>query len=465
MKKTFFNTSNENINDIYSSKNKRFSNTLNEISSDSQKQLKFNSKNKAIKNNGKNKIEFDDFVSSEENKKTMKNVEFILNTCFENNYSDIHIEPKENRYKIRVRNDGLLSEFLTISASEGKQLVSCLKALADMDIAEKRSSQDGKIYKVYNKKKLEFRCSTVPGRNGESMVLRMLKSDSELLNLDSLINIKSVKDIFRKIIQLPNGIIIVSGPTGSGKSTTLAAALREIDKGDMKIVTIEDPIEYDLGGDIVQAEVNRAKGQTFPNLVRTFLRHDPDVILIGETRDPETAISSMDSSETGHLVFTTMHANSASSSLSRLLDMDVPKYKLNTSVRAVLAQRLIRSVCKSCSRKSQINDNDSIKTGIDPSTIITYANNLSNDQIEKRKNNNSLCKECLGSGYKGRIGVYELLVIDRKIQDAIALGMNDLEIEDIAIKEGMITLRKYGIELVKLNLTTVEELERVCKVY
>ena len=227
------------------------------------------------------------------------------------NVSDIHLEPKEEGYKIRVRKDGVMQKFLSMPKDPGIQLVSCLKNMANMDIAEKRASQDGKILRKFEGNRLELRCSTVPGKHGEKMVLRVLNSDASVLNLDTLIHIEKVRNDFRKIMNTTNGIIIVSGPTGSGKSTTLAAALREKDNGELKIVTAEDPIEYKLGGDILQSQVNRAKGQTFSKLLQTLLRQDPDVILVGETRDPETAEASLDAAETGHLVFTTLHANSS----------------------------------------------------------------------------------------------------------------------------------------------------------
>ncbi len=402
----------------------------------------------------------DEFVMGSNGVKIQQKVNKILLNSFQENNSDIHIEPKEDQYKIRVRKDGVMQNYMEISLKEGKQIVACLKNMAQMDVAEKRASQDGKILTINNNCKLEFRCSTVADKFGESMVLRLLRSDKSILDLDSLIYIKSVRDSFRKVIRLMNGIIIVSGPTGSGKSTTLAAALREIDNGDLKIVTIEDPIEYDLGGDIVQSQVNRSKGQTFPNLLRTFLRHDPDVILIGETRDPETAISAMDASETGHLVFSTLHANTSSSSLIRLLDMEVPKYKLNISVRAVLAQRLLRKVCTCCIEK-EIAEKDALLTGIAPGTFINYET-VYNPEFEDQ--DLEVCQTCQGLGYNGRIGVYELLIINRKIQEAISEGKNHLEIQDIAENvQGMMTLRDYGIELIKAKLTTVSELERVCK--
>ena len=388
----------------------------------------------------------------------------VLINSRKNDVSDIHIEPREEGYKIRVRKDGVMQKFMSMSRKPGIQLVACLKNMAKMDIAERRASQDGKILRKFEGNRLEFRCSTVPGKHGEKMVLRILNSDASALNLDTLIHIESVRESFRKIMNTTNGIVIVSGPTGSGKSTTLAAALKEKDTGDTNIVTAEDPIEYDMGGDINQVQVNRAKGQTFAMILRTFLRQDPDVILIGETRDPETAESSMDAAETGHLVFTTLHANSSTSSLTRLLDMEVPKYKLNASVRGVLAQRLLRKVCTGCAIKRPISENEAIEFNIKKNTSIMYANSLSAEEKLNRKKENTLCQKCQGAGYKGRVGAYELLLLDRKIQNAISKSLSDREIENLAVNDNsMLTLTQYGLELVKDHLTTLSEVIRVCK--
>ena len=396
--------------------------------------------------------------------KIQKAAGMVLINSKKNNVSDIHIEPREEGYKIRVRKDGVMQKFMAMSRKPGIQLVACLKNMANMDIAERRASQDGKILRKFEGNRLEFRCSTVPGKHGEKMVLRILNSDPSSLNLDTLIHIESVRKDFRKVMNTNNGIVIVSGPTGSGKSTTLAAALQEKDNGETNIVTAEDPVEYDLGGDINQVQVNRAKGQTFSTLLRTFLRQDPDVILIGETRDPETAESSMDAAETGHLVFTTLHANSSCSSLTRLLDMEVPKYKLNASVRGVLAQRLLRKVCTGCAVKRPISEKDAIHFQIKKNTPIMFANSLSAEEKSNRKKENTLCPQCQGSGFKGRIGAYELLLIDRNIQNAIASGKADREIEELAVNENsMLTLTQYGVELVKEHLTTISEVSRVCK--
>ena len=376
--------------------------------------------------------------------------------------SDIHIEPLEEIYKIRVRRDGVMQNYVQMPRSAGIKLTACLKNMAKMDIAERRISQDGKINRRFEGQRMEFRCSTAPAKHGEKMVLRILNSNENMLSLDTLITDESVRNTLRDMINASNGIIIVAGPTGSGKSTTLASALREKDNGELTILTAEDPIEYDLGGNIQQFPVIKAKGQTFSHLLRTFLRMDPDVILIGETRDPETAESSMDAAETGHLVFTTLHANSASSSLTRLLDMEVPHYKLTASLRGVLAQRLLRKVCPECSVERPITETEASFTGLRMGTPIRQASALTAKEKGDRKSEGTLCTRCDGTGYKGRVGTYELLRISRNVSDGIRKQMSTQEIENIAVDEGMLTLRNYGVGLVENQLTTVAELQKIC---
>ena len=386
----------------------------------------------------------------------------ILITACRTGVSDIHVEPRQENYKVRVRRDGVMQNYVSMPRSAGIKLTACYKNMAKMDIAERRASQDGKIRRRFEGNVMEFRCATAPGKYGEKMVLRFLNSDTDMLNLDALISNKKVRDDFRSILNEANGIVIVSGPTGSGKSTTLASALREKDNGELNIVTAEDPIEYDLGGNIQQFPVNRAKDQTFAQLLRTFLRQDPDVILIGETRDPETAESSMDAAETGHLVFTTLHANSASSSLTRLMDMEVPSYKLNASLRGVLAQRLLRRVCPECSVQRPINDAESYFTGLQPGTPVRFANTLNAEEKERRKQEGTLCAKCGGGGYKGRIGTYELMIINSNIRESIKQRKTTHEIEQEAIRSGMLTLKQYGVELIREQLTTISELQKIC---
>lgn len=387
--------------------------------------------------------------------------QILISSC-RNNVSDIHIEPRQDSYKVRVRRDGVMQSYVSMPRSAGIKLTACLKNMAKMDIAERRASQDGKILRRFEGQQMEFRCSTAPGKHGEKMVLRILNSNAEMLSLDTLINQDHVREEFRNILNEANGIVIVSGPTGSGKSTTLASALREKDNGELNIVTAEDPIEYDLGGNIQQFPVLRAKGQTFAQLLRTFLRQDPDVILIGETRDPETAEASMDAAETGHLVFTTLHANSAASSLTRLVDMEVPSYKLTASLRGILAQRLLRKVCPECSAERPLTDAECRFTGLKKGTSARVATALTSEEKEQRKQEGTLCTRCGGTGYQGRIGTYELLKVTKNIREAIKQQKSTQEIEETAVEEGMLTLKSYGAKLIEKQLTTVSELQKIC---
>jgi len=387
--------------------------------------------------------------------------QILISSC-RSGVSDIHIEPYQDEYKVRVRRDGVMQSYVKMPRSSGIKLTACLKNMAKMDIAERRASQDGKIRRRFEGQPMEFRCSTAPAKHGEKMVLRWLNSKTEMMSLDKLIYDEGTRNSFRSILNEANGIIIVSGPTGSGKSTTLASALREKDNGELNIVTAEDPIEYDLGGSIQQFQVLRAKGQTFAIMLRTFLRQDPDVILIGETRDPETAESSMDAAETGHLVFTTLHANSAASSLTRLVDMEVPSYKLTTALRGILAQRLLRKVCQECSTERPLNDAESLFSGLKKDTPVRVASALTASEKEQRKQEGTLCICCGGTGYQGRIGAFELLKLTKEIRDAIKQQRSSQEIEDIAVKEGMLTLKAYGAKLVANQLTTISELQKIC---
>jgi type IV pilus assembly protein PilB len=386
----------------------------------------------------------------------------ILISACRNGVSDIHIEPQQDSYKIRVRLDGVMQNYVTMPRSAGIQLTACFKNMAAMDIAERRETQDGKILRTFEGHVMEFRCTAIPGKYGEMIVIRFLNSDVDVLSLDTLISDAKVRQDFRSILNESNGIIIVSGPTGSGKSTTLASALREKDNGELKIVTAEDPIEYDLGGNIQQFPVIRAKGQTFSQLLRAFLRADPDVILIGETRDPEIAESSMDAAETGHLVFTTLHANSTASSMTLLMDMELPSYKLNSTLRGVLAQRLLRRVCSECSVERPINDAESDFTGLQEGTPVRFATNLSGEEKKVRKQEGTLCENCGGSGYKGRVAAYELLTMNSKIRDLIRQKKSTHEIEQEAIQSGMITLKRYAVSLIEQQLTTISELQKMC---
>ena len=376
--------------------------------------------------------------------------------------SDIHLEPRKDDYKIRVRRDGVMQNYVSMPREAGIKLTACFKNMAKMDIAERREIQDGKIRRTFEGHTMEFRCAITPGKYGEVMVLRFLNSNTDMLSLDTLISDELVRRNFRSILDEANGIIIVSGSTGSGKSTTLASALREKDNDEFNIFTVEDPIEYDLGGNIQQFPVIRAKGQTFSQLLRAFLRADPDVILIGETRDPETAESSLDAAETGHLVFTSMHTNCAASTITYLMDMELPSYKLNASLRGVLAQRLLRRVCSECSVERPINDAESYFTGLQEGTPVRFATNLSGEEKKVREQEGTLCEKCGGSGYKGRVAAYELLTMNHSIRESIKQKKPTHEIEQEAIQSGMITLKRYAVSLIEQQLTTISELQKMC---
>ena len=384
----------------------------------------------------------------------------ILIKAVKDDASDIHIEPQENNFRVRLRQDGVLNHFLNVPRGAGIKLTACLKNMARMDIAERRAAQDGRILRFFEGKKLEFRVSVLPGKYGEKTVLRVLKSNPEMLDLDKLIQDKAVLQELRSIITQPFGIILVVGPTGSGKSTTLYSVLSELNTGDNNIVTAEDPIEYSLAG-INQVQVLREKNQTFATILRSFLRQDPDVMLIGETRDPETAKASMEAAQTGHLVLSTLHANNSASSVTRLLDMGVPHYLMTSSLLGVLAQRLVRKICPSCSTEIEVTEAEANVLQVDIGTKIRKAKVLNQEERTLAKQEGTLCTKCQGKGYKGRLGVYELMPMSKDIKDAIKEGRTSAEIENTAVASGMKTLEAYGRQLVLDGLTSVADFQKL----
>lgn len=383
----------------------------------------------------------------------------ILIKAFKEDISDIHIEPQESEFRVRLRQDGVLRSFIKIPRSSGIKLTAVIKTIASMNVAERRASQDGRILRKLEGNKMEFRVSTLPSKYGEKTVLRVLKSDPGMLNLDYLVSNSEVLNRLRTIIHQSYGIIIVAGPTGSGKSTTLYSVISELNSGENNIVTAEDPIEYTLPG-ITQVQVLREKNQTFATILRTFLRQDPDVILIGETRDPETAKASMEAAQTGHLVLTTLHANNSASSITRLLDMDVPHYLITSSLLGVLSQRLVRRLC-TCSLERPVSEAEERLCHLPIGTPIRAPNALSAEEKEKAKAEQRLCPRCQGSGYKGRVGVYELMSVTQPIKDAIREHRSSQEIQDLARQDGMVTLEEYGRALVREGLTSIAELQRL----
>ncbi len=378
----------------------------------------------------------------------------ILSKCFILKSSDIHAEPLEDRLRIRYRVDGVLKEAFAFPKSHINPIVSRIKIMSNLDISEKRLPQDGRIRCLLRGRKSDFRVSTLPGKWGEKVVLRALESDSSVLNLSKLITEKDELSLIRGMAKSPYGIVIVVGPTGSGKSTTLYSMLSELNTPDVNISTVEDPVEYTLDG-IHQVQVLREKGLDFSRALRSLMRQDPDIILVGETRDKETAQAAMEAALTGHMVFTTLHANDTATAITRLAEMEIPPYLIGSSILGVVAQRLVRKVCPSC---STIKDLQHGKDDLALNLGIKQARFLKKTVIS----GTAKCSICGGTGYKGRIGIYEVMKVNDVIRDLIMKQSNADLIREHAFTKAGRSLLVYGMNLVKNQMTTIEEVERVC---
>ena len=384
----------------------------------------------------------------------------ILANCKKLKASDIHIEPQEAGLRVRYRIDGILKEVYSLPKSRTNAIISRLKIVSKLDIAERRLPQDGRIRVNLNGSIEDFRVSTLPGKWGEKVVLRSLQSDPSILNLQKLITSEKELNLIRNIGQSPYGIMIVVGPTGSGKSTTLYSILSERNSPDVNISTVEDPVEYTLQG-IHQVQVIREKGLDFARALRALMRQDPDIILVGETRDRETAQTAMEAALTGHMVFTTLHANDTATALTRLDEMGVPPYLVGASVVGVMAQRLVRKVCPSCStmRRTEPGQDDlALSYGIQ-SVRVAQAVDINTEQTQ---NGQTCCTNCNGTGYKGRLGLYEVMSINDEMRGLILKHATADTIRECSKRQGMQSLLDYGMNLVKQQLTTLAEVERVC---
>ena len=372
-------------------------------------------------------------------------VDLILYQAIQDGASDIHFEPFEAEFKIRYRVDGALYEMAPPPRHLALPVISRVKVMANMNIAERRLPQDGRLQKNIAGRAVDLRVSTLPTQFGESVVLRVLDRSAVNLDLESLGMPDDILNYLLEVINRPNGIFIVTGPTGSGKTTTLYSCLRKINTIDSKLLTAEEPIEYDLEG-IMQVPVNEAIGLTFARVLRAFLRQDPDRIMVGETRDLETAQIAIQASLTGHLVFTTLHTNDAPGAIARLIDMGVEPFLISSTLDAVLGQRLLRSICPDC------------RTAYQPNESLLAQLDLSPDEIgDRRFYYGKGCENCNRTGYRGRKGIYELMRITDPIRALINERTPSVVLKQKAVELGMVTLRQDGIRSIFEGDTTIEE--------
>lgn len=371
-----------------------------------------------------------------------------ISAAAEKQASDIHIEPQAADTVIRLRVDGMLRDFQRIPRNLQNSLVSRIKILADMDIAERRAPQDGRFLVKISAKKIDLRISTLPTQYGEKVVMRLLEADAPLQSFSTLGLAPEIGQALSRILAQPQGMLLVTGPTGSGKSTTLYSSLRTVRKPTVNIITVEDPVEYAVPG-LNQVQVNTKAGLTFASCLRSILRQDPNVIMVGEIRDRETAEIAIKAAQTGHLVLTTLHTNDSVAAVTRLLDLGVPGFQIATSVSGIIAQRLVRRLC-SC--------HDKIPTTPEYASRLAQAGLLDPPRIQHLP---AGCEGCDLTGYKGRVGIYEMLVLDDAIRGAIRSGGRNDEIRTLARNSGMKLMQEYALDRVRTGETTLDEVMRV----
>ncbi|HYE67947.1 MAG TPA: GspE/PulE family protein [Anaerovoracaceae bacterium] len=384
-------------------------------------------------------------ASEVENAPVVRLINSILKNAIKSNASDIHIEPTATNLRVRFRIDGQLQDVVASSMSAYPAIITRIKIMGGMDIAERRIPQDGRVEMKIDGISIDLRISMLPTVYGEKVVIRVLGGSSGALSRDQLGLSKSNNILFDKITKSPNGIILVSGPTGSGKTTTLYSLLSEFNQPNVNIITVEDPVEYKLEG-INQVQVNAKAGLTFANGLRSILRQDPDIIMIGEIRDGETAQIAIRASITGHLVLSTIHTNDAASSVARLVDMGVEPYLVSSSIVGVVAQRLVRTICPRCKTPYDPSHNEMLLLKMDEPAPLYKGTG---------------CPACNFTGYKGRKGIHEIIVVSRAIRDMINNGASADELSQAAIKHGTTTLKESCTQLVLEGITTVEEMLKV----
>ncbi|HEX9275518.1 MAG TPA: GspE/PulE family protein, partial [Casimicrobiaceae bacterium] len=377
----------------------------------------------------------------------VKYVNLLIKEAHDARASDIHLESTTQGLRARFRVDGVLADAPAPPQQAQSAIVSRVKLLAELDIAERRAPQDGSFRIRLESRELDIRVSTVPTLYGESVVLRLLDRGGQPVGLDELGMPPATLEQFRRIVARPTGIVIAAGPTGSGKTTTLYSALALRDTTAEKVITVEDPVEYHLGG-VTQIPVNRKAGMTFASALRSVLRQDPDVLMVGEMRDPETAEIAIQAAMTGHLVFSTLHTNDAPSAVTRLLDLQVAPYQIAATINGVLAQRLVRRVCSHCRERYRP----------DPQVVAFVSGEPKGTPHLVRGRG---CEACHRTGYLGRIGIFELLVVSEALNRAITAGESLARLRELGEKEGMQLMRRDGWVKVQAEITTVEEVLRV----
>ncbi len=375
-------------------------------------------------------------------------VNMIIRQALTDKASDIHIQPEATRVRVRYRIDGLLQDNTSVPKQVQAALISRIKVMAEMDIAEKRAPQDGRISLTLNNREFDMRVSTLPGVQGEKVVMRVLDKSGISVTVNKLGIPSTMMDAYDRLIHRSYGIILVTGPTGSGKSTTLYATLNQINSPDKNILTVEDPVEYQLPG-LTQSGVNVRAGMTFPAVLRTMLRQDPDIILVGETRDPETALISIEAALTGHLVFSTLHTNDAPGAVARLTEMGIEPFLTASAVIGVLAQRLVRTICPRCkeSYEPSVEAFRRLGMNLEGENVIFYRG--------------AGCQYCRNTGYKGRIGVFELMAVDNEVRELILQKAPTHVLRQAALEAGMISLKQDAMQKILEGVTTMEEALRV----
>ncbi len=392
-------------------------------------------------------------TNSEDDAPIVKYINKVLVDAVRKGASDLHFEPYEKKYRIRFRIDGILYEIATPPVNLANRFSARLKVMARLDIAERRLPQDGRIkLRLAKNKSIDLRVSTLPTMWGEKVVLRILDSSAASLNIDMLGFDDKQKKLYLDTLAKPQGMILVTGPTGSGKTVSLYTGLNILNTSELNISTAEDPVEINLPG-INQVQINPKAGLNFASALRSFLRQDPDVVMVGEIRDLETAEIAIKAAQTGHLVLSTLHTNSAAETLTRLLNMGVPAFNVASSVTLIMAQRLARRLCPHCKQSHHIPDNELLEMG--------YTQQEVSEGITLYKPVG--CEEC-SNGYKGRVGIYEMLPMSESIANLIMEGGNSLQIADMAIKEGMMTLYRSGLEKARMGITSLAEVNRVTSV-